>query len=854
MALIAVCAAADAPAADVPIAAATAAESQRFAAFVDASYERLLDANPSLATAQGDRRGDERWEDQSDRGLAADAALARRELAAARAFRSEVLEPRARLQQRIFVAQQSLLLERDRWRNHLYPLNQIVGPHVDVPRVLASQPVEDLAGAQAWLRRLAAVKPHMEGLVQRLEAQAAAGVHLPKSVYPILIAQARNLLSGAPQQDAGEGPILADFARKLAALPIEPTQRERLLAQARRTLRQDVEPGYRRLVARLEAHAARAAVDGGAWQLPDGAAFYAFLLRQFTTTELDAEAVHALGLAEVERTHREMTTLMRQLGWSGELRGFLQQTRSDPRFFLADDEAGRAAYLARARGIVAAMQSRLPEAFLKPPALPLEIRATEPYRAAGAPGGYYEPGTPDGSRPGIVYLNLLKLDSRPLYDLEALLYHEAVPGHHLQVSSILSDPTIPRLRKVNRWWQDTAFVEGWALYTERLAREMGFYQDPYADFGRLAGELWRATRLVVDTGLHAKRWTREQSIRYLDDNTPSPHAANEQAVDRYLAVPGQATAFTVGMLRIVAERERARAALGTRFDLREFHAAVLENGYVPLWALQENVDRWIAARGVPLAACGRPGAPTDPCLAESYWRRSAARGRQAARVQYLRYTLQGKFQRCAGVTSDDQLLEDFGTALTQKLPAPATGGTPAPAAILSGAAPAAAVPAPSPAPLPRTVDASARAAWSRCAASRGVAADQPLRLRRFGETREAIERLQSLILAGEKTMTATSRWIYDADAMQRPVEGGWSMLLDADGRPAAVLRTTAVKLLPFSAVTGSDSQYEGKPVRPITVWREVHQRYFERMLKPLGRAWSPDMPVALERFEVACRA
>jgi uncharacterized protein (DUF885 family) len=576
--------------------AEAASESRRFSAFVDASYERLLDANPSLATAQGDRRGDERWEDLSDRGLDSDAALARRELDDARAFRYEALGPRLQLQLRIFVAQQQLLLERHRWRNHLYPLNQIVGPHVDVPRVLASQPVTDGGSAEAWLRRLAAAGPHLDGLVQRLQAQAAAGVHLPQSVYPILLAQARNLLPGPGRPQADSSPILEDFAQKLEATPLEPAQRERLLERARRSLAADLEPAYRRLVATLEAQAPRAAVDGGAWQLPEGPEFYAFLLRQFTTTELDAEAVHALGLAEVERTHREMTALMRRVGWRGDLQGFLQKTKSDPRFFLADDEAGRAAYLARARAIIAAMEARLPEAFLTPPALPLEVRATEPYRAAGAPGGYYEPGTPDGSRPGVVYLNLLKLDTRPLYDLEALLYHEAVPGHHLQISSILSDPGIPRLRKVNRWWQDTAFVEGWALYTERLAREMGFYEDPYADFGRLAGELWRATRLVVDTGLHAKRWSREQAIRYLDETTPSPHAANEQAVDRYLAVPGQATAFTVGMLRIVEERERARAALGARFDLREFHAAVLENGYIPLWALRENVDRWVASR------------------------------------------------------------------------------------------------------------------------------------------------------------------------------------------------------------------------------------------------------------------
>ncbi|MCC6171894.1 MAG: DUF885 domain-containing protein [Gammaproteobacteria bacterium] len=220
-----------------------------------------------------------------------------------------------------------------------------------MPRVLASQPVTDLAAARGWLRRLSAAGPHLEGLVQRLEAQSAAGVRLPRSVYSILLAQARELV-------------------------------------------------------------------------------------------------------------------------------------------------------------------------------------------AGAPGGFYEPGTPDGSRPGVVHLNLLRLETRPLYDLEALLYHEALPGHHPQISSILVDPTIPRLRKVNRWWQDTAFVEGWALYAERLAHELGFYEDPSADFGRLAGELWRAARLVVDSGLHARRWSREQAIRWLDENTPSPHEANEQAVDRYLAVPG----------------------------------------------------------------------------------------------------------------------------------------------------------------------------------------------------------------------------------------------------------------------------------------------------------------------------
>ena len=572
------------------LAAAPTSADQRLAAYLDGAYDRMLVANPSLATEQGDANrgqpGNKRlWEDLTERGLAADAAAARRELAGVRKIRSDALSPRARLQQRVFIGQQQLLLERYRWRHHLYPLNQIVGPHVDVPRTLANHPLRSGADLDGWFARLDAVPAHLDGLVGQLDLAAARGIHLPKSVYPLLIGQARGIVR--------DDPVRVDFERRLAALELAEPARAAAQARLNAALQDRVHPAYLRLVATLERQAPDGRTDGGAWQLPDGDAFYAFLLRQFTTTDLTAEQVHALGLAEVERTHREMRELMQRIGEQGELRAFLQRLKSDPRFYLTDDEAGRAAYLERARGIVERMQAKLPEYFLKPPALPLDIQPTEPYRAAGAPSGFYEAGTPDGSRPGVVYLNLQRLDTRPLYDLEALLYHEALPGHHLQISSILVDDSIPRLRKVNRWWQDTAFVEGWALYTERLGKEMGFYQDPYSDFGRIAAELWRATRLVVDTGLHSKRWTREQAIRYLDENTPSPHSSNESAVDRYLAVPGQATAFTVGMLRIREERERARQALGDRFDLRQFHAVVLENGYVPLWALSEAVDRWI---------------------------------------------------------------------------------------------------------------------------------------------------------------------------------------------------------------------------------------------------------------------
>ncbi len=564
--------------------------------FLDGAYLRMLANNPSLATAQGDSTGNDRWEDLSDRGLAADAALARRELRTLqRRFDPAQLDAASQLQYRVFVAQQQLMLDRYVWRNHLYPLNQIVGPHVDVPRTLVSQPVRSADEARAYIRRVRATRAHLAGLVSRLQAQARLGIYLPKSIYPILLSQTRGVIAGAPHGTEGDSPIASDFRRKLAALELPQAERAALESALHDALLRELQPAYQQLIATFEAHAARTPIDAGVWQLPRGAEFYSFLLRQFTTTDIAAERVHELGLAEVARVQDEMRTIMREVGHTGDLKSFMQQLKSDPRFFLRDDAAGRTAYLERARNIVAGMQARLPEVFLTPPPLPLEVRATEPYRTAGAPSGFYEAGTPDGRRPGTVYLNLERLDTRPLYDLEWLLYHEALPGHHLQISTILVDRSVPRLRKVNRWWQDTAFVEGWGLYAERLAREMGFYQDPYANFGRLSGELWRATRLVVDSGLHSKRWSREQAIQYLDEHTPSPRSSNEQAVDRYLAVPGQATAFTVGMLQILEERERAKRELGTRFDLREFHATLLRSGYLPLWAMRENVTAWIAA-------------------------------------------------------------------------------------------------------------------------------------------------------------------------------------------------------------------------------------------------------------------
>jgi uncharacterized protein (DUF885 family) len=570
-------------------------ESERFAAFLAAVYQRDLSLNPQQATESGSKEGYDRWDDTSEQALRTAAAKVRRDMEAAHSrFDYAKLDTASQLQYRVFVDEQQLLLDRFRWRDHFYALNQIVGLHIDVPGVLTGeQPLDSEGDALAYIRRIRAVRPAFRQLVVHMQAQAAKGIYIPKSVYPLLIEGARNVITGAPHDSGPDSPIFADFKRRVTLLDLPIDVKSRLVEEARSALQHQLQPAYEDLIRVLKTEAAHTPITGGVWQLRDGKEFYAFLIRQFTTTKMTPEDIHEMGLTEVARAQGEMAALFGKLGFHGTVREFMAKIKTDPRQYVANDDTGRAAYLDRARGIVTAMQAKITDAFVAPAPLPLEVLRTEAYKEASSPPGFYEAGTADGSRPGRVYLNLSDMHLMPLYELDDLLYHEGVPGHHMQISTILVDRSIPQMRKVNQWWQDSAFVEGWGLYAERLAKDMGFYQDPYAEFGLLSGELWRASRLVVDSGLHYKHWTREQAIQYLNENTPSHEATNAAAVDRYLAVPGQATSFMVGMRKFVAERERARSALGPRFDLREYHRVALASGYVPLWALEQNVTAWI---------------------------------------------------------------------------------------------------------------------------------------------------------------------------------------------------------------------------------------------------------------------
>ena len=329
------------------------------------------------------------------------------------------------------------------------------------------------------------------------------------------------------------------------------------------------------------------------WRLPKGAAYYSHLLRNYTTTKLSAEDIHQLGLSNVARIHGEMKAIMQQVKFQGDLQAFFAFMREDPQFYFPETPEGKAAYLAEAKSLIDTIEQRLPEYFGILPKAELNIKAVEAFREKSAGKAFYQAPSADGSRPGIYYANLYKMADMPKYQMAALAYHEGIPGHHMQRAITVELQDIP---KFQRYVSFTAFTEGWGLYTEYLPKEMGFYQNPYADFGRLAMELWRACRLVVDTGIHAKKWSREQAIQYLQDNTPNPAGDTIKAIERYIVYPGQATAYLIGKIKILELRENAKAQLGDKFDIRSFHDEVLRYGPVPLSLLEENIQRWVQQR------------------------------------------------------------------------------------------------------------------------------------------------------------------------------------------------------------------------------------------------------------------
>jgi prolyl oligopeptidase len=552
-------------------------------ALFDAEWEWTLREDPLFATHLGDPRYNDRWPDVSL------ASFERRHL-----HRQEVLKQLAaidpakltaddRLNYRIFRRQYEFDVEEFPFHWHLIPLNQRegiqdAGSLADVLKLTTVKDYED------WLKRLDSFPKFLEDTMSLMRAGIKERILLPKVVMQRVSHQIVRQIVAKPEQSL--------FFKPFTKFPDEigEPDRQQLAAAGRRAIIEKIVPAYRRFGEFFDREYLPACLpEVGAWQLPRGKELYEFRARQFTTTSLTPQEIHEIGQREVRRIRGEMEAIVRQVGFQGTFKEFLNHLRTDPQFYYKDPNELLAAYLVVCKRI----DPQLPKLFRKLPRIPYGVEPIPEHIAPDTTTAYYRQPAGDGSRAGTYFVNLYRPEVRPKYEMEALSLHEAVPGHHLQIALATELEGLPTFRRFTSF---TAYIEGWALYAERLGSDLGLYRDPYSKFGQLTYEMWRAVRLVVDTGMHEMHWTRQQAIEFFADNTAKTEVDIINEVDRYISWPGQALAYKIGELKIRELRQRAETKLGDKFDVREFHDVILRQGAVPLDVLEEIVDAWLANR------------------------------------------------------------------------------------------------------------------------------------------------------------------------------------------------------------------------------------------------------------------
>lgn len=584
-----------APASAKPYVRVSETPDEALNAKLEAIFDERLTRSPQFATSLGDKRGYDRWDERTEARAAEDLALTKARAAEVRKdFAKATLGAQAKLSYQLLQRQAQRAEAAYPWRRYGYRFNQMFGAQSQTPTFLINQHrVASVDDAKAYVARLQGLKAYMGQVVAESEAAVKQGISPPQFVYGYVLPAARNVIKGAPFEAGADSPLWADAKAKINRLNTDDAQKAALLSQAEAALKDSVAPAYAAMIAALEAQQAKARTTDGVWALPKGEAYYAWALKSQTTTDMSADEIHRTGLEAVARLHEETRQIMAQVNFKGDLKAFFEFMESDPRFYEPQTAEGKASYIAKATAAIAAMKAKCPDYFNLMPKAAMEVRAVEAFREKSAGLAFYERPAADGSRPGVYYANTSNMKALPLYQLEALAYHEGIPGHHFQIAIAQELPGIPRFRRFGGGF--TAYSEGWGLYTEKLAKEMGFYQDPYSDFGRIVLELRRAIRLVVDTGLHAKKWPRQQAIQYILDNQPGEEAQARLDIDRYIVMPGQATAYLIGQMKIFELRDKAKAAMGQKFTIKGFHDVVLGNGAVPLDLLSDLVTAWAKA-------------------------------------------------------------------------------------------------------------------------------------------------------------------------------------------------------------------------------------------------------------------
>lgn len=579
----------EAPSSATASAGEASAKAERLDALYATYWEETLELNPLAATFQGDPRYNDRLpnflsQDFRDRSR----AFTERWLAQVEAVGSDGLEGQDLLSYEILIGDLRDELEGEKFPGWMQPVNQfynIASTVVQLGSGTGAQPFDTVEDYDNWHTRASQVPVLFEQAIANMKQGADAGVVQPRALMEKVLPQLDALI-----RERAEDTL---FWRPVAEMPegIGAAERERLAGEYRELIEQQLMPAYRGLRDYVaDGYMPHTRHSAGLDALPDGEAWYAYRARMSTTTDLSPAQIHQIGLDEVERIHGEMHAVMEQLGFEGTLQEFFHFMQNDPQFTFETEEALLEYY----RSLEHKVNERVAGQFSLTPKAPFEIRPVEPFRAQSAAGGSYMSPSEDGTRPGIFYVNTYDLPTRKTWDAEDLFLHEAIPGHHFQIALQQELTELPAFR---RFGGQTAFIEGWGLYAESLGRDVGLYTDPYSYFGYLQNELWRAIRLVVDTGLHSKGWTREQVIAYMLENSAESETQATAEAERYMAIPGQALAYKLGELKIQELRDRAEAALGEDFDVREFHAEVLKDGSVPLDVLEAKIDRWIAAQG-----------------------------------------------------------------------------------------------------------------------------------------------------------------------------------------------------------------------------------------------------------------
>lgn len=571
------------------------AESQALNDWFEQRYEDGLARSPMMQTYIGQNTNNDRLDDISAMALDEEAAMQKAWLNSMRTtFDIDRLDNQTRLSYRLYEFDVEDELTMHGFADHDYVFQHMGGPHSSLPSFIINyHGIKNDKDAWDYVARLKAMQTYLGQAEGRARAQAKAGVLLPKFVYAKISDAARNVIKGAPFEEGAESdsPLWSDFKSKVEAADSIPADvKKEVLEAARSSLLQDVQPAYLSLLAMFAEHAAQATEDDGAWKLPRGEAYYEARLKHYTTTDLTADEIHNIGLVQVARIQDEMQAIMDTVEFEGSLKDFFNFLRTDEQFTYPNTDAGREDYMRDATAIIDDMKSRLDTLFITKPKADMVVKRVEPFREDTAFGAFYNSPALDGSRPGTYYVNLKDVAEQPKYLQQALAYHEGIPGHHMQIAIAQEIQGLPKFRTLGG---HTAYIEGWGLYAESVPSELGLYSDPYSDFGRLSMEIFRAARLVVDTGIHSKKWSREKAVQYYLDNIPNPEGDVRAEIDRYIVWPGQATAYMIGKLKIEELRAMAETELGEDFNIAEFHDVILANGSVPLAVLEQLVTEWV---------------------------------------------------------------------------------------------------------------------------------------------------------------------------------------------------------------------------------------------------------------------